>query len=164
MLGPTKRSEASRLHWARSSVILVGDLMLTIAHQAFAQARVSDEHRLKLLDLLDATVTETMAGEYCDVGLADGFITSDLELVLNMTRMKTAAYTFRIAASRREHHLRHRPSAGAAARRRRATPGSCISTARRSALSIRPKRDARERLLLRFPGEEGDCPHRVCTD
>lgn len=89
-------SEASRLHWARSSGILVGDLMLTIAHQAFARARVSDEHRLRLLDLLDATVTETMAGEYCDVGLADGCITSDLELVLNMTRMKTAAYTFEL--------------------------------------------------------------------
>lgn len=89
-------SDARRLHWARSSGLLVGDLMLTIAHQAFARARVSEEHRLRLLDLLDATVTETMAGEYCDVGLADGCITPDLELVLNMTRMKTAAYTFEL--------------------------------------------------------------------
>lgn len=35
-------SDARRLHWARSSGLLVGDLMLTIAHQAFARARVSE--------------------------------------------------------------------------------------------------------------------------
>lgn len=85
-----------RLHWARSSGLLVGDLMLTIAHQAFARARVLEERRIRVLDLLDTTVTETVAGEYCDVGLADGCINPDLNIVLEMTRMKTATYTFEL--------------------------------------------------------------------
>lgn len=85
-----------RLHWARSSGILIGDLMLTIAHQAFARARVPEHSRIRMLDLLDNTVTETVAGEYCDVGLADGCIAPDLSLVLDMTRMKTATYTFEL--------------------------------------------------------------------
>lgn len=85
-----------RIHWARSSGLLVGDLMLTIAHQVFARARLPEERRIRILDLLDATVTETVAGEYCDVGLADGCINPDLSLVLEMTRMKTATYTFEL--------------------------------------------------------------------
>lgn len=85
-----------RLHWARSSGILVGDLMLTIAHQVFARARVPADRRIRLLDLLDATVTETVAGEYCDVSLAHGCVTPDLGLVLDTTGMKTAAYTFEL--------------------------------------------------------------------
>lgn len=87
---------SSRMHWARSSGILVGDLMLTIAHQVFARARIAEDQRLRILDLLDATVTETVAGEYCDVSLAEGCITPDLGLVLDTTRMKTAAYTFEL--------------------------------------------------------------------
>lgn len=86
--------DGRRLHWARSSGILIGDLMLSIAHQAFARVRLDEEDRLRLLDLLDHAVTETVAGEQCDVGLADGLITSDLSIVLEMTRMKTATYTF----------------------------------------------------------------------
>jgi len=49
-----------------------------------------------MLDLLDSAVTETVAGEYSDVGLADGRIAPNLRLVLEMTRMKTAAYTFEL--------------------------------------------------------------------
>lgn len=89
-------ADARRLHWARSSALLVGDLMLTIAHQVFARARVPERCRLRMLDLLDATVTETVAGEHCDVGLADGAISPDLGLVLEMTRQKTATYTFEL--------------------------------------------------------------------
>lgn len=85
-----------RLHWARSSGLLAGDLMLTIAHQIFARARIPENRRIRLLDLLDATVTETVAGEYLDVGFADECITPDLSLVLEMTRMKTATYTFEL--------------------------------------------------------------------
>lgn len=85
-----------RLHWARSSALLVGDLMLTIAHQEFARARVIETGRIRMLDLLDETVTETVAGEHYDVGLADGRILPELHAVLNMTRMKTAAYTFEL--------------------------------------------------------------------
>lgn len=89
-------TEPRRLHWARSSGILIGDLMLTIAHQLFARAQVPDSDRIRMLDLLDDTVTETVAGEYCDVGLAAGCITPDLNIVLDMTRMKTATYTFEL--------------------------------------------------------------------
>ena len=89
-------SGTRRLHWARSSGILVGDLMLSVAHQIFARVRVPEDHRLRMLDLLDATIAETVAGEHYDVGLADGCIEPDLTLVLDMTRMKTAAYTFEL--------------------------------------------------------------------
>lgn len=85
-----------RLHWARSSGLLIGDLMLAIAHQGFARARVPEARRIRILDLLDTAVTETVAGEYCDVGLADGYIAPDLSIVLDMTRMKTATYTFEL--------------------------------------------------------------------
>lgn len=84
----------SQLHWARSSALLIGDLMLTIAHQVIARARLSEVQRLRLLDLLDITITETVAGEFADVGLADSRLTPDLSTVLEMTRMKTASYTF----------------------------------------------------------------------
>ncbi|MBL3699659.1 polyprenyl synthetase family protein [Leucobacter luti] len=84
------------LHWARSSGLLVGDLMLTIAHQIMARLRLPEHSRTRVLDLLEASVTETVAGEYCDVGLADGAFVPDLSLVLDMTRMKTASYTFEL--------------------------------------------------------------------
>lgn len=89
----TRAADNRRLHWARSSGILVGDLMLTVAHQAFARVNIDQDCRLRLLDLLDHAVTETVAGEHCDVGLGDGLVASDLNIVLDMTRMKTATYT-----------------------------------------------------------------------
>lgn len=88
--------EARRMHWARSSGILAGDLMLAIAHQVFARTDVDDAVRRRLLDLLDETVAETVAGEHADVGLADGAIAPDFDTVLAMTRMKTASYTFEL--------------------------------------------------------------------
>ncbi|MBL3688309.1 polyprenyl synthetase family protein [Leucobacter zeae] len=88
--------ETRRLHWARSSALLVGDLMLTIAHQVFARVHLPEHARIRVLDLLDTAVSETVAGEYSDVGLADGALASDVELVLEMTRMKTATYTFEL--------------------------------------------------------------------
>lgn len=85
---------ARHLHWARSCGILVGDLMLSASHQVFAREAVNQTTRVRLLDLLDHTITESVAGEHCDVGLSDGVIASDLSTVLEMTRMKTATYTF----------------------------------------------------------------------
>lgn len=94
---PVRAAEhARRLHWARSSGLLAGDLMLTIAHQTIAQVRIDEDARVRLLKLLDDTVTETVAGEYYDVSFAGGCVTPDLGLVLDMTRMKTAAYTFEL--------------------------------------------------------------------
>lgn len=94
--GATDVDLAARLHWARSSALLMGDLMLTIAHQQFARAQVPERERLRLLDLLDGAVTETVAGEYLDVSLADAQNSPSLPIVLAMTRMKTATYSFEL--------------------------------------------------------------------
>lgn len=83
-------------HWAQAGGILAGNLLLSAAHQLFARARVPDEVRLRLLDLLDHTILETTAGEFTDVGLSDGIVSPDLGTVLTMTRRKTASYSFEL--------------------------------------------------------------------
>ena len=89
-------SAGKRLHWARSNGILVGNLMLSAAHQVLAREPVGQETRVRLLDLLDHSITDSVVGEHCDVGLSDGIIASDLNTVLEMTRLKTATYTFEL--------------------------------------------------------------------
>lgn len=84
------------LHWARSSGILLGDMMLSAAHQVFAREALPEAVRVRLLDLLDRTITESVAGEQYDVGLSDGVIPADLDAVLEMSRLKTATYTFEL--------------------------------------------------------------------
>ena len=84
------------LHWARTNGILVGNLMLTAAHQVFARQALRLDDSERLLDLFDVSVSESVVGELCDVGLSDGVIASDLSTVLEMTRMKTATYTFEL--------------------------------------------------------------------
>lgn len=83
-------------HWGETGGILAGDLLLSAAHQMFARAEVPHENRLRLLDLLDHTITETTAGELVDVGLSDGVIAPDLNTVLGMTQRKTASYSFEL--------------------------------------------------------------------
>lgn len=90
----TSEPAADPLHFARSAAILMGDLLLTAVHHAFARMDVPHATRIRLLDLLDRTIAETVAGELADVGLADGIISPDLHAVLAMDRSKTAAYTF----------------------------------------------------------------------
>ncbi|MFY9713326.1 MAG: polyprenyl synthetase family protein [Microbacterium sp.] len=82
------------LHWARSGAILMGDLLLSSALLGFARATVADETRRRLLDLLEHSIVETVAGEHTDVGLSDGMITPDLATILAMTAYKTATYSF----------------------------------------------------------------------
>lgn len=84
----------SDLHWARASAILMGDLLLSSAILGFARAEVSANTRVRLLDLLEHVVLETVAGEHTDVGLSDGVIRPDLQRILAMTAYKTAAYSF----------------------------------------------------------------------
>lgn len=84
------------LHWARTNGILIGNLMLTAAHQVFARQSLRLDDAERLLDLFDIAVSESVVGELCDVGLSDGVIASDLSTVLEMTRMKTATYTFEL--------------------------------------------------------------------
>jgi len=84
------------LHWAQTGGILMGDMLLAATHQAFARADLPHELRLRLLDLLEHTINETVAGEQLDVGLGDGIISPDLETILMMCGYKTATYTFEL--------------------------------------------------------------------
>lgn len=93
---PSAPSQDDALHWARTGGILMGDLMLTAALQAFAREQLPPQMRLTLLDLLDRTITESVAGELLDVGLSDGVIPAELHTVLSMSRLKTATYTFEL--------------------------------------------------------------------
>lgn len=84
------------LHWARTGGILMGDILLASTHQAFARAPLPHAARLRLLDLLEHTVTESVAGEQLDVGLGDGMISPDLTTILTMSAYKTATYSFEL--------------------------------------------------------------------
>ena len=86
----------SSLHWAQTGGILMGDMLLAATHQSFARADLSHELRLRLLDLLEHTINETVAGEQLDVGLGDGVIAPDLQTILVMCGYKTATYTFEL--------------------------------------------------------------------
>lgn len=82
------------LHWARSSAILLGDMLLSSAVLGFARADVSAEARDRLLSLLEQTIFETVAGEHADVALSDGVIAPDLRTILATSTYKTATYSF----------------------------------------------------------------------
>lgn len=86
----------SRAHWARSGALLMGDLVLAEVHQVFARLDVPGERRIRLLDLLAHAVTESVAGEQLDVGLSDRVIAPQLETILEMSRLKTATYSFEL--------------------------------------------------------------------
>jgi geranylgeranyl diphosphate synthase, type II len=94
--GTNPESEETALHWARTGGILMGDLLLSASHQIFARATLSPETRLRMLDLLDHTITESVAGEQVDVGLSDGVVSPDLGTILSMTAHKTATYSFEL--------------------------------------------------------------------
>jgi len=87
-------TEEDSLHWARSSAILMGDLLLSAAILGFARADVPSHARTRLLDLVEQTILETVAGEHTDVALSHGIIPSDVDTVLAMSVYKTATYSF----------------------------------------------------------------------
>ncbi|PRB14412.1 polyprenyl synthetase family protein [Microbacterium sp. MYb62] len=82
------------LHWARSSAILLGDLLLSSAVLGFARADIGPEARERLLALLEQTIFETVAGEHADVALSDGIIAPDLRTILSTSADKTSTYSF----------------------------------------------------------------------
>lgn len=90
---PEGTTEAT-LHWARSSAILLGDLLLTSAVLGFARASIPPDARDRLLALLDQTIFETVAGEHADVALGDGIIEPDLRTILSTSTYKTSTYSF----------------------------------------------------------------------
>ncbi len=87
-------TEEASLHWARSSAILMGDLLLTAAVMGFARADLPTDARTRLLDLIEETIVETVAGEHTDVALSHGIVAPELTTVLNMSVYKTATYSF----------------------------------------------------------------------
>lgn len=89
-------SSATELHWARTGGILMGDLLLASTHQTFARVCLKPAVRLRLLDLLEHTIMESVAGEQLDVGLGGGLIAPELATILAMSTYKTATYTFEL--------------------------------------------------------------------
>ena len=90
----TGDSAEPALHWARSSAILLGDLLLSSAVLGFARADVPPRTRERLLSLLEQTIFETVAGEHADVALSDGIIAPDLRTILATSAYKTSTYSF----------------------------------------------------------------------
>lgn len=94
--GGDDKNQQAKLHWARTGGILMGNMLLAATHQSFARADLPQALRFRLLDLLDHTINETVAGEQLDVGLGDGIIAPELETILVMCGYKTATYTFEL--------------------------------------------------------------------
>lgn len=96
LLDSTASDPRRAMHWAHTGGILMGDLLLAESHQVFARAELPQQQRLRLLDLLQHTVVESVAGEHTDVGLADEMVAAELATILAMTSHKTATYTFEL--------------------------------------------------------------------
>jgi len=95
--GPSSsRRKRDALHWARSNAILMGNLLLSSTHMVFARASLPAQTRERLLDLLERTLGETVAGEQLDVALSDGIFSPEFEIVQQMSQLKTATYTFEL--------------------------------------------------------------------
>lgn len=90
----TGHDEVATLHWARSCGILMGDLLLSEVHQIIARLDVTTPLRIRLLDLISHTITESVSGEQLDVGLSARVLAPEMSTVLEMCRLKTATYTF----------------------------------------------------------------------
>lgn len=92
MLRGTTRRAANA--WGEASSLLAGDLMLTLAHSLLARLEISDGQRQAVLDIFDATVFESAAGEHYDVWLSMHLEPANPQDVLAMVDQKTAAYSF----------------------------------------------------------------------
>lgn len=78
----------------RTAGILAGDLALAAAIRAVATCGASTEVTHRLLDLFDAALHTTAAGELADVRLSLGVETVSLAESLAMEEQKTSAYSF----------------------------------------------------------------------
>ncbi|GAA4506576.1 polyprenyl synthetase family protein [Brevibacterium yomogidense] len=86
--------DGDSLHWGTSAAILMGDVLLSAAVLDCARLPLPSGPRARVLDLVDEAITETVAGEYLDVGLSDGVVAAELDTVMTMTALKTASYSF----------------------------------------------------------------------
>ncbi|WP_193608131.1 polyprenyl synthetase family protein [Nocardioides lijunqiniae] len=82
--------------YARAAAILVGDLALSHAMRAVALCEVDRAGRALLLELFDAALRVSAAGELADVRLSLGLEDPTLAEVLTMEACKTAAYSFEL--------------------------------------------------------------------
>lgn len=87
-------SHDQRLHWARSCAMLMGSLLISEVHQIFAAVEAAPAVRSRALSLLDHAISESVAGELLDVGLADGMLGADLPTIMRMSEYKTGTYSF----------------------------------------------------------------------
>lgn len=78
----------------RTAGILAGDLALTTAIRAVARCGAPGDLVDRLLDLFDAALHTTAAGELADVRLALGSRAASLTASLVMEEQKTSAYSF----------------------------------------------------------------------
>lgn len=78
----------------RSAAILAGDLALTAAVRAVARCGAPADVTDQLLDLFDAALHTTAAGELADVRLALGTEPASVTASLVMEEQKTSAYSF----------------------------------------------------------------------
>ncbi|WP_286930734.1 MULTISPECIES: polyprenyl synthetase family protein [Aeromicrobium] len=80
--------------YARAGAILAGDLALAAAIRAVATCGVDPVTTHRLLDLLDATLHASAAGELADVRLALGTAMPSADEAIAVTEHKTAVYSF----------------------------------------------------------------------
>ena len=78
----------------RTAGILAGDLALVAAIRAVATCGASPDVTHRLLDLFDAAVHTTAAGEFADVRLSLSIGAASLPESLTMAEQKTSAYSF----------------------------------------------------------------------
>lgn len=87
-------SGAASPTFARAGGILTGDLALAAAVRGMATCGAPPHVTTALLDLLDAMLQDSAAGELADVRLADGGLVPTVEEALAVAELKTAAYSF----------------------------------------------------------------------
>lgn len=80
--------------YSRAGAILAGDLALSAAIRAVATSGADPATTRRLLDLLDATLHASAAGELADVRLALSAELPGAEEALAVSEQKTAAYSF----------------------------------------------------------------------
>ncbi|WP_210603052.1 polyprenyl synthetase family protein [Brevibacterium oceani] len=94
--GEVAGTATSRLRAARSTAMLVGDLLLSTAHRIVFREAAPGQTGQRLLEALDQAVLESVSGELTDVALSSGRIRPELAEVVEMSRQKTATYSFEL--------------------------------------------------------------------
>lgn len=94
--GASADGEEEMLQAARSTAMLVGDLLISTTHRIFFREATPGESGQRLADALDRAMLESVSGELTDVALSVGRVRSGLAEVVEMSRQKTATYSFEL--------------------------------------------------------------------